>query len=101
MFFFSKRETWVVSKQSCKSAGETANKNHDSSSPYVAKIFRRGVTWMTKVYVCMHDHVEWRGLGGCSPRKFLEIACSEIVPEAITIIWDRSEGVVQLRSSQS
>ena len=47
--------------------------------------FRRGVTWMSVVYVvCMYKQAcKTRGLGACSPRKFLEIRCSEIASEAI------------------
>ena len=36
---------------------------------------------MSDVYVCMHGRLG--GLGACSPRKFLEIRCSEIASEAI------------------
>ena len=31
----------------------------------------------------MHKHGRVGGLGACSPRKFLEIRCSEIASEAI------------------
>ena len=41
----------------------------------VARIFRRGVTWMSVVYVYIHKHA---GLGACSPRKLLEVKCSDI-----------------------
>ena len=43
----------------------------------VARVFRRGVTWVCYVYMylCMHGY---RDLGACSPRKFVEIRCSEI-----------------------
>ena len=53
-------------------------KNAKKSRP-VARIFRRGVTWMSN----LHKHTRLGGLGACSPWKFLEIRCSEIVSEAI------------------
>ena len=45
-------------------------------------IYRRGVTWMSN----LHKHTRLGGGGGleaCSPRKFLEIRCSEIASEVI------------------
>ena len=38
---------------------------------------------MSDVYVCMHKNARAGGSGGCSPRKILEIRCSEIASEAI------------------
>ena len=38
---------------------------------------------MSDVYVCMHKCTRLGGLGACSPRKFLEIRCSEIDFEVI------------------
>ena len=40
---------------------------------------------MSNVYVCIckKQGRKTRGLGGCSPRKFLEIRCSEIASGAI------------------
>ena len=35
----------------------------------VARISRRGVTWMWKVYVCMHNHVRVGGSGGMLPQE--------------------------------
>ena len=45
----------------------------------VARIFRRGVTWMSN----LHKHTRLGGSGGMPPRKFLEIRCSEIASEVI------------------
>ena len=33
--------------------------------------------------VCMHKDARLGGLGACSPRKILEIRCSEVASEAI------------------
>ena len=58
----------------------------------VARIFRRGVTWVYDVYVCMHEqstnhmhtHARLEGFGGMLPQEILlEIRCSEIASEAI------------------
>ena len=38
----------------------------------VARIFRRGVTWMYVMYVYMHRHAGLGSLEACSPKKFLE-----------------------------
>ena len=38
---------------------------------------------MCDMYVWLHKHARLRGLGACSPRKFLEIRCSEMASEAI------------------
>ena len=41
---------------------------------------------MSDVYVCIYKQAsrqDYGGLGGCSPRKFLEIRCSEIASGAI------------------
>ena len=47
---------------------------------------------MSDVYVCMPKVCKTRGgLGACSPRKILEIRCSEIPSEAI---WDKTRAVV-------
>ena len=50
----------------------------------VARIFRRGAMWvsLTCEYACISME-DYGGLGACSPRKILEIRCSEIVSEAI------------------
>ena len=49
----------------------------------VARIFRRGVTQRSDVYI-MHKHAcKIRDLGASSHRTFLEIRCSEIASEAI------------------
>ena len=49
-------------------------------SRLVAKIFRRGITWMCDVYVYMHKHERLGGSGGMLPQ---EIRFSEIASEAI------------------
>ena len=38
----------------------------------IARIFRRGVTSVSDMYVCMHKHARVGGgrVGACSPRKF-------------------------------
>ena len=41
---------------------------------------------MSNVYVCVYKQTstqDQEGLGGCSPRKFLEIRCSEVASGAI------------------
>ena len=38
---------------------------------------------MSKVYVCMHNHVGLGGCGGMLPQEFLGFTCSEIASEAI------------------
>ena len=41
---------------------------------------------MSNVYVCVYKQTSRQdqgGLGGCSPRKFLEIRCSEVASGAI------------------
>ena len=48
----------------------------------VARICRRGVTWMLDVYVHIHKHARLGGSGGMSPQKIFEIRCSEIASEA-------------------
>ena len=45
----------------------------------VARIFRRGVTWTSN----LHKLTRLGCLGACSPRKVLEIRCSEIDSEVI------------------
>ena len=46
----------------------------------VARIYRRGVTWMSNVYVYMYKACKTRGVWGYAPQ---EIRCSEIASEAI------------------
>ena len=58
----------------------------------VARIFRRGVTWMSDLR--KHACKTRGGLGACSPRKFFEIRCSEIASEAI--FGHRSTAVVAI-----
>ena len=61
----------------------------------VARTFRRRVTWLSVVYVCMYKHTRsmTRGAWGhAPPGKFLEIRCSEIASEAI--LGDRNRAVV-------
>ena len=43
------------------------------------------------MYACMHKHARLGGSGACSPRKILEIRCSEIAPETI---WDKTRAIV-------
>ena len=54
---------------------------------------------MSDVYVCMHGRLG--GLGACSPRKFLEIRCSEIASEAIlrAVILYKLHGLRSIASS--
>ena len=35
----------------------------------IARTYRRGVTWMSDMYVHMHKDARLGGLGACSPRK--------------------------------
>ena len=49
----------------------------------VARIFRRGVTWVSDVYVCMHKHARLGGSGGMLPHENFRMRCSEIASEAI------------------
>ena len=45
----------------------------------VARIFRRGVTWMSN----LHKDTRLQGSGGMLPQEFLEIRCSEITSVVI------------------
>ena len=62
---------------------ETSTTNNNAKCRPIARIIRRGATWVSDVYVCMHKHARLGGLGAYSPRKFLGIRCSEIASEAI------------------
>ena len=35
----------------------------------VARIFERGVTWVSDVYVCMYNHARQGGSGGMLPQE--------------------------------
>ena len=49
-----------------------------------ATIFRRVVTWMCDVYICVYyKYASLGGSGGMLPQKKFEIRCSEIASEAI------------------
>ena len=37
----------------------------------IARISRRGITWMLKMYVCMHNHVRLGGCGGMLPQEII------------------------------
>ena len=77
-------------------AGESQQLNHCNvaSTGYtfctairpVARIFRRGVTWMSN----LHKHIRLGGLGACSPRKFFEIKCSEIASAEVILVQKQS-----------
>ena len=45
--------------------------------------FQNGGSTNIWVYVYMHQYARLARLGGCSPRKFLEIRSSEVASEAI------------------
>ena len=49
----------------------------------VATIFRRVVTWMCDVYICVYKYASLGGSGGMLPQKKSEIRCSEIASQAI------------------
>ena len=53
----------------------------------IARISRRGVTWMSKVYVCMHNYVRLEGLGAWSPGNF------DALRVLLRPFWDRSRAV--------
>ena len=53
--------------------------NHRVKVRPIARIFRRGVTWMSE----LQKHARLGGSGGMLPQESLEIICSEIASEAI------------------
>ena len=60
---------------------------HNCSMP-VARVFARGVTWVSDVYVCMQD---WGGGSlGASPRKFLEVDALRLL---LRPFWDCSNNI--------
>ena len=66
---------------------------------HVARIRRRGVTWMSDLYVCVQKHARLGGSWGHAlPGNFLEIRCSEITSEAI--LGQKQEYFIQFLLSQ-
>ena len=55
----------------------------------VARIFARGVTWVSDVYVCMYNHAKLEGCGDMLPQEiFRELDALRL------FLWDRSRAVV-------
>ena len=58
----------------------------------IARIFRREITWVSDVYVCMHKHVRLGGSGGMLPQEIIVDVLHEIA--SVRPFWDRSRAVV-------